>query len=96
MDERIVGAKPATLNWAEAAALPLTAITAWEALFDRLEVRRPVSGVARRRSLIVGGAGGVASVAIQLARRLTDLVPSSRQLRGPRPSNGFARLARIM
>ena len=73
VDERIVGAKPATLNWAEAAALPLTAITAWEALFDRLEVRRPVSGVTPS-VLIVGGAGGVASVAIQLARRLTDLV----------------------
>jgi NADPH2:quinone reductase len=73
VDERIVGAKPATLGWAEAAALPLTAITAWEALFDRLDVKgRAVPGAAPA-ILVIGGAGGVASVAIQLARRLTDL-----------------------
>jgi NADPH2:quinone reductase len=72
VDERIVGRKPETLNWAEAAALPLTAITAWEALFDRLDVRRAVPGVTPS-VLIIGGAGGVASVAIQLARKLTDL-----------------------
>jgi NADPH2:quinone reductase len=72
VDERIVGRKPDTLDWAQAAALPLTAITAWEALFDRLEVRRPVPGFAPSL-LIIGGAGGVASIAIQLARRLTDL-----------------------
>jgi NADPH2:quinone reductase len=73
VDERIVGRKPKTLNWAEAAALPLTAITAWEALFDRLDVRRPVPGVAPSL-LVIGGAGGVASIAIQLARKLTDLI----------------------
>lgn len=73
VDERIVGAKPATLGWAEAAALPLTAITAWEALFDRLDVKgRPVPGAAPA-ILIIGGAGGVGSIAIQLARKLTDL-----------------------
>jgi NADPH2:quinone reductase len=72
VDERIVGRKPETLSWAEAAALPLTGITAWEALFDRLDVRRPVPGVAPS-VLIIGGAGGVASIAIQLARKLTDL-----------------------
>jgi zinc-binding alcohol dehydrogenase family protein len=72
VDERIVGRKPETLNWAEAAALPLTAITAWEALFDRLDVRKPVPGVAPA-VLIIGGAGGVASIAVQLARQLTDL-----------------------
>jgi NADPH:quinone reductase len=72
VDERIVGAKPVSLGWAEAAALPLTAITAWEALFDRLDVRKAVYGAAKA-ILIIGGAGGVASVAIQLARRLTDL-----------------------
>jgi NADPH2:quinone reductase len=72
VDERIVGRKPQTLNWAEAAALPLTAITAWEALFDRLDVRRPVPG-ATPAVLVIGGAGGVASIAIQLARRLTGL-----------------------
>ena len=72
VDERIVGRKPASLSHAAAAALPLTAITAWEALFDRLEVRRAVPGAAGAL-LIIGGAGGVGSIAIQLARRLTDL-----------------------
>ncbi len=72
VDERLVGAKPRSLGWAEAAALPLTAITAWEALFDRLDVQKPVPGV-KPSILIVGGAGGVGSIAIQLARQLTDL-----------------------
>ena len=72
VDERIVGRKPETLNWAEAAALPLTAITAWEALFDRLDVKKPVPGVAPSL-LIIGGAGGVASIAVQLARQLTEV-----------------------
>jgi zinc-binding alcohol dehydrogenase family protein len=72
VDERIVGRKPKSLDWAQAAALPLTAITAWEALFDRLDVRRPVPG-AGETILIIGGAGGVASVAIQLARRVAGL-----------------------
>jgi NADPH2:quinone reductase len=70
VDERIVGRKPETLDWAEAAAMPLTAITAWEALFDRLDVRRTAPGSA---ILIIGGAGGVASMAVQMARALTDL-----------------------
>ncbi len=72
VDERIVGRKPASLDWPEAAALPLTAITAWETLFDRLEVRRPVPGGAPVL-LVIGGAGGVGSIAIQLARVLTGL-----------------------
>ncbi|MEZ2331558.1 zinc-binding alcohol dehydrogenase family protein [Mesorhizobium sp. RCC_202] len=72
VDERIVGPKPATLDWAEAAALPLTAITAWEALFDRLDVKKAVAGVAPA-ILIVGGAGGVGSIAVQFARQLTDM-----------------------
>ncbi len=72
VDERIVGAKPKSLDWAAAAALPLTAITAWEALFDRLDVKRSVPGASS--ILIIGGAGGVGSIAIQLARKLTDLV----------------------
>jgi NADPH:quinone reductase len=73
IDERLVGRKPANLDWAEAAALPLTGVTAWEMLFDRLDIRRPVEGAANA-VLIVGGAGGVGSIAIQLARQLTDLV----------------------
>ncbi|SON56683.1 Zinc-type alcohol dehydrogenase-like protein [Hartmannibacter diazotrophicus] len=72
VDERIVGRKPKSLSNAEAAALPLTAITAWEMLFNRLDVSRPVPGSAHA-ILIVGGAGGVGSIAIQLVRALTDL-----------------------
>ncbi|MDX3927396.1 MAG: zinc-binding alcohol dehydrogenase family protein [Shinella sp.] len=72
VDERIVGRKPETLDFAAAAALPLTAITAWEALFDRLRVNDAVPGAANA-ILIIGGAGGVSSIAIQLARTLTDL-----------------------
>lgn len=72
VDERLVGLKPKSFDWAEAAALPLTGVTAWEVLFDRLEVRRSVGGAANAL-LVIGGAGGVASMAIQLARQLTDL-----------------------
>ena len=77
VDERIVGPKPRSLSFAEAAALPLTAITAWEALFDRMAIARgkaPSQGAVDSGALlIVGGAGGVGSIAIQLARRLTGL-----------------------
>jgi len=72
VDERIVGHKPKSLGFASAAALPLTSITAYEALFDRLRVHDPVPGAARA-VLIIGGAGGVGSIAIQIARALTDL-----------------------
>ncbi|MGO6704800.1 zinc-binding alcohol dehydrogenase family protein, partial [Rhizobium ruizarguesonis] len=72
VDERIVGAKPKSLDFAAAAALPLTSITAYEALFDRLKVQDAVSGAARS-ILIIGGAGGVGSIAIQITRALTDL-----------------------
>jgi NADPH2:quinone reductase len=73
VDERIVGAKPASLTMAEAAALPLTAITAWEMVFDRLDIRKPVPSAAKA-ILVIGGSGGVGSIAIQLIRQLTDLV----------------------
>lgn len=72
VDERIVGKKPASLGFVEAAALPLTSITAWEMLFDRLDVARAVPGAAEA-VLVIGGAGGVSSMAVQLARRLTGL-----------------------
>jgi NADPH:quinone reductase len=72
VDERIVGHKPKSLDFAGAAALPLTTITAWELLFDRFRVRPEKSGDAGRL-LITGAAGGVGSVLIQLARRLTTL-----------------------
>lgn len=72
VDERIVGRRPSRLGAAEAAALPLTAITAWEMLFDRLEVKRPTPQ-GGDTILVVGGAGGVGSIAVQLLRALTDL-----------------------
>ncbi|MBN9597905.1 MAG: zinc-binding alcohol dehydrogenase family protein [Afipia sp.] len=72
VDERIVGHKPKTLSFAQSAALPLTSITAWELLFDRLGVA-PGKSADPRTLLIVGGAGGVGSILIQLARRLTGL-----------------------
>jgi alcohol dehydrogenase len=70
VDERIAGRAPASIPAAQAAALPLTAITAWEAMFDRLAI---VRGQQHGAILIIGGAGGVGSIAIQLARQLTGL-----------------------
>ncbi len=72
VDARIVGHAPKTASLAEAAALPLTTLTAWEMLFDRLRVEAPVPGAAPA-VLIIGGAGGVGSIAIQLLRARTDL-----------------------
>jgi zinc-binding alcohol dehydrogenase family protein len=72
VDERIVGKKPHSLSFAQAAALPLTSITAWELLFDRLGAV-PGKSLDPRKLLIIGGAGGVGSILIQLARRLTGL-----------------------
>jgi zinc-binding alcohol dehydrogenase family protein len=72
VDERIVGSKPKSLSFAQAAALPLTSITAWELLFDRLGAV-PGKSLDPRTLLITGGAGGVGSILIQLARRLTGL-----------------------
>jgi zinc-binding alcohol dehydrogenase family protein len=69
VDERIVGPAPSTLGPADAAALPLTTITGWEMLFDRLDIRRPVP-VDNRTILIIGGAGGAGSIAIQLAKKV--------------------------
>ena len=72
VDERIVGRKPASLSFAQAAALPLTSITAWELLFDRFALA-PGKTPDGRALLIIGGGGGVGSMMIQLARRLTAL-----------------------
>ncbi|MEY4561511.1 MAG: hypothetical protein RLZZ618_788 [Pseudomonadota bacterium] len=69
VDERIVGRMPNSLTFAQAAALPLTAITAWELLFDRLGVTADTQGAL----LVVGAAGGVGSILVQLARQLTQL-----------------------
>jgi zinc-binding alcohol dehydrogenase family protein len=72
VDERIVGSKPATLSFSQAAALPLTSITAWELLFDRLSV--PYGTKTQDGTLlIINGAGGVGSILTQIARRLTGL-----------------------
>lgn len=71
VDERIVGHAPESLPDAQAAALPLTSLTAWEMLFDRLEVKQ--GGTSEDAILIIGAAGGVGSILTQLARQLTGL-----------------------
>ena len=71
VDERIVGHAPKSLDDAEAAALPLTGLTAWELLFDRLQIA-PGTGTGQS-ILIVGAGGGVGSILVQLARQLTQL-----------------------
>jgi zinc-binding alcohol dehydrogenase family protein len=71
VDERIAGHKPTSLGFAEAAALPLTSVTAWELLFDRLGIVE--NGGENQSLLIVGAGGGVGSILTQLARRLTRL-----------------------
>ncbi|MDR0277666.1 MAG: zinc-binding alcohol dehydrogenase family protein [Paucimonas sp.] len=72
VDERIVGHMPRSLGFAEAAALPLTAITAWELLFDRLQIAEGKADQGQSL-LIVGAAGGVGSILTQLASQLTGL-----------------------
>ncbi len=74
VDERLVGSKPASLSNAEAAALPLTSITAWEMLFDHLGIRQqaPESSITSNEViLVVGAAGGVGSILLQLAKAIT-------------------------
>jgi len=73
VDERIVGLKPTTLTLEQSAALPLTSITAWEALFERLGVSTLASENEGKSILIIGGAGGVGSIAIQLAAKVGGL-----------------------
>ena len=71
VDERIAGHKPKSLTAVQAAALPLTSITAWELLFDRLAIAE--NSAVGKSILIIGAAGGVGSILIQLARKLTKL-----------------------
>ncbi|WP_417270665.1 zinc-binding alcohol dehydrogenase family protein [Celeribacter sp.] len=73
VDERIVGKAPTSITAAESASLPLTALTAYEMLFDRLRVNDPVPGAANA-VVIIGGSGGVGSIAIQLLRAKTDMI----------------------
>lgn len=70
VDERIVGRKPDTLDWAQAAAMPLTTITAWETLFDRLRLTEHSNGTI----LVAGATGGVGSMILQLAKSLLPAV----------------------
>lgn len=79
VDERIAAVRPQSLNAAESAAIPLTALTAWESIFDRLGVD-PNGAHAGRSILIIGGAGGVGSMGIQLAKDagLTVVATASR------------------
>ena len=72
VDERIVGNMPESLSFAEAAAMPLTSITAWEMLFDRLQI--PTDRTENPKTvLVIGAAGGVGSIMVQLLRRLTGV-----------------------
>ena len=71
VDERIVGKKPESLSYEQAVALPLTSLTAWEALFERMDLTpRPSERNDKSTLLIIGGAGGVGSIATQLAKRV--------------------------
>jgi len=70
VDERLVGKKPINLSFPEAAAMPLTLLTAWEIIFERMRINEKDSG---KSVLIIGGAGGVGSIAIQLAKKLLGL-----------------------
>ncbi|WP_076419850.1 zinc-binding alcohol dehydrogenase family protein [Colwellia sp. UCD-KL20] len=74
VDEKLVGLKPKNISDAEAAALPLTSITAWEMLFEHLEIKQQTSNSAQKDEviLVVGAAGGVGSILIQLAKQLTN------------------------
>ncbi len=71
VDERIVGRKPKNLSLAEAVAMPLTTLTAWESIFDRIKYNEITD--KGKSILFLNGAGGVGSIAIQLAKKLTDL-----------------------
>ncbi|CAK4625756.1 unnamed protein product [Aphanomyces euteiches] len=71
VDERIVGHKPQSLSFADAAALPLTTITAYESIFHRLQV--PAKSEYKKSVLVLNGAGGVGSIVIQLLKELTDV-----------------------
>ncbi|MGC2209328.1 MAG: zinc-binding alcohol dehydrogenase family protein [Candidatus Korobacteraceae bacterium] len=89
VDERLVGPKPRSLSFAQAAALPLTSVTAWELLFDRLRLASAAGGPSVGPSaplgreektpqssaslLVIGASGGVGSILVQLARQLTGL-----------------------
>jgi zinc-binding alcohol dehydrogenase family protein len=74
VDERLVGSMPSSLTFEEAAAMPLTTITAWEALFERLGIEPSSEKNIGKSILIIGGAGGVGSIATQLAKKVAGLI----------------------
>ena len=71
VDERIVALKPGNISWEDAAALPLTSLTAWECIFDRMQIQENEG--KNKSILVIGGAGGVGSIAIQILKELTQL-----------------------
>lgn len=73
IDERIVGHKPKSLSFEDAAAMPLTTITAWEALFERMGISAQPAANEGKSILIIGGGGGVGSIAVQLAKKVAGL-----------------------
>jgi len=73
VDERIVGRKPHSLSFEEAAAVPLVALTAWEGLLEMLDAQKGEAGTGQRLCLVVGGGGGVGSMAIQIAKKVCNL-----------------------
>ena len=70
VDERLVGRKPSSLSYGQAAALPLTSVTAWESLFDRLKITKTDHD---KTLLLIGAAGGVGSMAIQFAKQVVGI-----------------------
>jgi NADPH2:quinone reductase len=73
IDERLVGMKPKSLSFDDAAAMPLTSITAWEAMFERMNITRDNEANRGKTILIIGAAGGVGSIALQLAKQVAGL-----------------------
>jgi NADPH:quinone reductase len=73
VDERVVGKKPKSLSFEQAAAMPLTTITAWECMFERLGISKRAEDNSGKSVLIIGGAGGVGSIAIQIAKKVAGL-----------------------
>ncbi|MFY7794859.1 MAG: zinc-binding alcohol dehydrogenase family protein [Chitinophagaceae bacterium] len=73
VDSRMVGRKPSNLTFAEAAALPLTSLTVWEGMFDNAGIPLDATGGRQRIALVVGGAGGVGSIAIQILKKVAGM-----------------------
>jgi NADPH:quinone reductase-like Zn-dependent oxidoreductase len=92
VDERIVGRKPTSLSYSDAAALPLTAITAGEGLFDKLKL----TAESRRTLYVPGASGGVGSMVLQLAQGSWPVSASSRPAHDQKQMHGFAIWGRVL